>query len=479
MADIDKDKNKKVLDDPSGEENEPVESFAHASLRDLVLSAGAALSDLGASPVEPAPLKAEADAPPEAGEASEEPAVETAKKKSKKGRGSKKSEEKPDVVESIEWNESTSGLDFVEETRETASETTNPFEELARRVAETVAKKAETDTEAGQESLQAFESELEAEMAPGFESDASADVEEMPASPTEQMGLEDFGQKMEAAEDDSSPEPTEFIEDERLMSVIESLLFATDKPVSVATIKQIFKGSNVRTKDITRALDLLASDYAAGVRGVTLEEINGGFQLRTKSDNAEYLRRLAKVRPFRLSGPSLEVMAIVAYKQPITKHQIDEIRGVESGHLLRALMERGLVCFGEKSDLPGKPMTYGTTRKFLETFGLRNIRELPTLGEIDELLPEGIGDEPEEKETLSDLTDQMSTELTASYSEGEEELNKIAEELKAVDTTSEFFEQEKVRERERKDRERAQDIRERLVLGDAVEDKDKRWLDRY
>jgi segregation and condensation protein B len=283
----------------------------------------------------------------------------------------------------------------------------------------------------------------------------------------------------DGAADDADPEPTEFVESDQLVSIIESLLFSTDKPVSVTTIKQLFKGTNIRTKDITRALDELASEYASPLRGVTLEDINGGFQLRSKVDNAEFLRRLTKTRPFRLSGPALETMAIIAYKQPVTKHEIDEIRGVESGHLIRALMERGLACFnGKAENMPGKPMAYGTTRKFLETFGLRNLKELPTLSEIDEILPEGIG-EVEEKETLSDLTESLSTEITSTYSEGEDELLKINEQLAAVDTTSEFFEQEKQRERERRDHERAQDIRERIVLGDAVEDKDRRWLDRY
>lgn len=277
---------------------------------------------------------------------------------------------------------------------------------------------------------------------------------------------------------DEPDEPSEFIEAERLTSILESLLFSTDKPVSIAIMKQIFKGSNIRTKDIERALGELASGYAAGDRGVTLEEIHGGYQIRTKVDNSEYLKRLAKVRPFRLSGPALEVLSILAYKQPITKHEIDEIRGVESGHLVRALMERGLVGFGEKSDLPGKPMTYLTTRKFLEIFGLRNLKELPTLAEIDQLLPEGIGDE-EDQESLSDLTSSMSTEIKSTYSEGEDELTDISASLKVIETTSEFFAQEKIRQREERDRDRAQDIRERLTVGEMVDEKDQRWLARY
>lgn len=345
---------------------------------------------------------------------------------------------------------------------------------------------ADLETEDGAiESLEASELDAVSEADLAEEDSASemevnaAEAEATDDAEMEQMGFAALGEEESgAADNDADPEPTEFIEADQLISIVESLLFSTDKPVSIATIKQIFKGSNVRTKDITRAIDSLASEYASATRGVTLEEINGGYQLRTKSDNAEYLRRLQKVRPFRLSGPALEVMAIVAYKQPITKHEIDEIRGVESGHLLRALMERSLVCFGEKSDLPGKPMTYGSTRKFLEIFGLRNLKELPTMSEIDELLPEGIGEETE-KETLSDLTERMSQEVTSSYSEGEDELLKINEQLQSIDTTSEFFEQEKQRERDRRDRDRAQDLRERLMVGEQVEEKDRRWLDRY
>jgi segregation and condensation protein B len=192
----------------------------------------------------------------------------------------------------------------------------------------------------------------------------------------------------------------------------------------------------------------------------------------------KYLRQSVKARPFRLSGPALEVISIVAYKQPTTKAQIDEIRGVESGHLLRALMEKQLLTFGERSDLPGKPMFYETTRKFLEIFGLRNLQELPSLHEIDQLIPEGIG-EIEDKETLSDLTGQLSQQVGTTYSEGEDELLKITDELSHITTSSTFFEEEKVRQREKRDSERAQDIREALAVGEPVEDKDQRWLARY
>lgn len=276
-------------------------------------------------------------------------------------------------------------------------------------------------------------------------------------------------------------EDLEFIEDERIESIIESILFASDRPVSLASIQMVFKGTTVKKDKIRRAIEALAVEYAGGRRGVTLEEITGGYQIRTKVDNMNFLKRTLKTRTFKLSGPALETLSIVAYKQPVIKMEIDQIRGVESGHLLRALMEKGLVNFeGKAENLPGKPMQYGTTRKFLEIFGLRNLKELPTLSQIDELLPEGIGEEVEEKPTLSTVTDAMATEVKdLSYSQGEEELGLIEEQLTSITTSSEFFEQEKARQKLKRDQERAQDIRDALAVGEEVSTRDKNWLTRF
>ncbi len=273
-------------------------------------------------------------------------------------------------------------------------------------------------------------------------------------------------------------EELEFIEDTQLESIVESILFATDRPVSLPTLKQIFKGTNVTNARLKRVLESLQVEYAGGRRGVTLEEVGSGYQLRTKVDNMEFLRRSFKAKSFKVSGPALEVLAITAYKQPVIKAEIDEIRGVESGHLLRALMEKNLVLFAGKSDLPGKPMQYGTTRKFLEIFGLRNLKELPTLSQIDELLPEGIGDEVE-KPKLADITDGLAEKVGMSYSEGEEELTKITDQLENIDTSSEFFEKEKQRQREQRDAEKAKNLREAIAVGEAVPNRDLNWLKRY
>lgn len=273
----------------------------------------------------------------------------------------------------------------------------------------------------------------------------------------------------------------EFIEDERLESIVESILFASDRPVSLMSIKDVFKGTNVKKDKLRRVLDQLSVTYASGNRGVQLLEVTGGYQLRTKLDNMEFLKRSVKTRPFKLSGPALEVLSIVAYKQPVVKNEIDQIRGVESGHLLRALMEKGLCNFeGKAETLPGKPMQYGTTRRFLEIFGLRNLKELPSLSQIDELLPEGISNEDEQKPTLATITDSMSEQVKdVSYSQGEEELGKIENELSEISTSSDFFEQEKVREKKRKEAEKAQDIRDAMIMGEAVNTRDVNWLKKY
>ncbi|MCB0362434.1 MAG: SMC-Scp complex subunit ScpB [Bdellovibrionales bacterium] len=327
----------------------------------------------------------------------------------------------------------------------------------------------EKDQEADQIPNQSVDEEAHQEYASSDEPDLD---EEFSAEGTELEGFES-----------ASVEDAEFIEEDRIISIVESLLFATDRPMSLSQIKMAFKGTLTNSKQIRRAIEQLTIEYAGAQRGVVIEEVNSGFQIRTKIDNMPYLRRLVKSRPFKLSGPALEVMAIAAYKQPVTKAEIDEVRGVESGHLLRGLMEKGLVNFAGKSELPGKPMLYATTKKFLEIFGLRNIRELPSLAEIDELIPEGIGDDEisndESQLGLKDISGDLSRDAGITYSEGEEELLKISSELETISTSSLFFEEEKNRAKEKRDRERAQDIRDALTLGENVEAKDVKWLERF
>jgi segregation and condensation protein B len=326
-----------------------------------------------------------------------------------------------------------------------------------------------TDEESDEGSNEGSQEDSQDEAQPGLQAEAGAEVAVTEAGENE---LSHF----ESAE----IEELEFVEYDKLMSIVESLLFSTDRPLTVDAIRAVFKGTNVKGKDIRSALEDYSIKLAAMDRGVSLEEIGGGYQLRTKIDNAEFMKKHVKGRAFKLSGPALEVLSIVAYKQPCIKADVDEIRGVESGHLMRALLDRGIIRFGGKSELPGKPMYYETTRRFLEIFGLRSVQELPSLSQIDELIPDGIGEIEEEKKTLKDLTPELSIDSAlTTYSDGESELLKISDQLSGINTSSDFFEKEKARQKRKREEERAQDIREAMMLGQDVEDKDVKWLKRF
>ncbi len=146
------------------------------------------------------------------------------------------------------------------------------------------------------------------------------------------------------------------------------------------------KQSEIGRPDIQEALQELEKEYLENPgRGILLSEVGGGWQFRTRPENAAIIREFFQPKPPRLSKPSLETMAIVAYRQPITRVEIDAIRGVDSGGVLKTLLEKNLVRIVGKKDEPGKPMLYGTTQDFLELFQLKGLKELPTLKEFREL----------------------------------------------------------------------------------------------
>jgi segregation and condensation protein B len=168
---------------------------------------------------------------------------------------------------------------------------------------------------------------------------------------------------------------------ERLKSIIESLVFAADKPLSVRKLQELTGEKNAQW--IQSCIEFLRADY--GDRGVVLHEVAGGYQFRTNPLNAHWVQQLIAGKPVKLSRAQLETLAIVAYRQPITRPEIDEIRGVDSGGTLKVLLDRGLVRILGKKEEPGRPMLYGTTKDFLEFFNLKDLKELPTLREFYEL----------------------------------------------------------------------------------------------
>jgi segregation and condensation protein B len=188
------------------------------------------------------------------------------------------------------------------------------------------------------------------------------------------------GEAAAGAEDDEDAEPPVESAD-RLESIVASLLFASDRALSVSDLKKL---TNERdAKKLTAALEALRERHAE--TGIQLANMAGGWQFRTNPVNAPWVSQLIAGKPQRLSRAMLETLAIVAYRQPITRPEIDEIRGVDCGPVLKTLLDRGLVrILGKKEDV-GRPMLYGTTPDFLKTFSLKDLSELPTLREFHEL----------------------------------------------------------------------------------------------
>ena len=185
-----------------------------------------------------------------------------------------------------------------------------------------------------------------------------------------------------------------------LKAAVEALIFAADGPIPADLMAATM---DVSVTDIEQAVNALEQDYAEHSRGFFLQAVAGGYQLRTRPEFADYLRKLRKNRPFRFSRPALETLAIVAYRQPVTRAEIEYLRGVDSGSVLKTLLEKHLIRILGKKDIAGKPMIYGTTTTFLEVFGLPDLSSLPTLNELSELAPDE--DSPNPLEDLPLLVD--------------------------------------------------------------------------
>jgi segregation and condensation protein B len=167
---------------------------------------------------------------------------------------------------------------------------------------------------------------------------------------------------------------------ERLECIIEALLFVAGEAVSLERLQKIIP--EAERGQLLRALERLKARYQG--RGVVLKEVAEGFRLETDPSLAPYIQRLLYGAPPKLSRAALETLAIIAYKQPITKAEIEALRGVDSSGALKALLEKDLVRVAGRKDLPGKPLLYATTRRFLEVFGLKDLKELPSLKELEE-----------------------------------------------------------------------------------------------
>jgi segregation and condensation protein B len=190
------------------------------------------------------------------------------------------------------------------------------------------------------------------------------------------------------------------MEDREAKSIIESLLFLSAEPLTIENLKKLL---DKEKGDIERLLKELVHEYTGRNSGIFITEVAGGFQMVTNPVCAPWVKKfLASEFPSRLTQQSLETLSIVAYKQPITKAEIEAIRGVNSDGVLKTLLERRLIKILGRKEAPGRPLLYGTTKEFLQQFGLKDLSELPTLKEFREVeeAAEPLDVTPQEKDLL-------------------------------------------------------------------------------
>jgi segregation and condensation protein B len=205
--------------------------------------------------------------------------------------------------------------------------------------------------------------------------------------------------EMGAATELFAGDETEAVEisDEQLRAVVEAVIYVTDEPLSA---DQIATALQQPAAKIGRVLEELTAEYNTSAHGLTIREVAGGYKMSTKPEHHEAIRAFVKnlKPPLKLSLAALETLALIAYKQPITAPEIMEVRGVQGAGVLKTLVDRKLIATAGRKAVLGKPMLYRTTKDFLVQFGLKDLSELPTLKEFEELGRLSMGDEAETPE---------------------------------------------------------------------------------
>jgi segregation and condensation protein B len=228
---------------------------------------------------------------------------------------------------------------------------------------------------------------------------------------------------------------------ERVRTVVESLLFVSDRPLN---LDELYQSTGIDRAALGAALDKLSGQLREGVSGIVLHEVAGGWQLRTDPSSSEYVRRFLRVKPQRLTRAALETLALIAYRQPVTRPEIEDIRGVDSGAVVKALLDRKLIKILGKKEEVGRPILYGTSREFLEFFALKDLSSLPTLREFQELTEEHQEivereTEPQKgpKGTLKDLADPaFAKKLEEGSGDSEAALEDLEKAINSADQTS-------------------------------------------
>jgi segregation and condensation protein B len=173
------------------------------------------------------------------------------------------------------------------------------------------------------------------------------------------------------------------VHNEKAKYIIECLIFASEVPLTIEKIKDVLE--DTPKKELKELVKELMEDYHHPERGIYIREVAHGYQFCTKPEYAHLIHKLRKSKPYHLTQPTLETLAIVAYKQPVTKAEVELVRGVDCTGVLKTLLEKKLITFQGRKDVLGKPFLYGTTSRFLEVFGLTDLSSLPSIEEIKQL----------------------------------------------------------------------------------------------
>ncbi|WP_419168889.1 SMC-Scp complex subunit ScpB [Halobacteriovorax sp.] len=233
------------------------------------------------------------------------------------------------------------------------------------------------------------------------------------------------------------------LNEETICGAIETIVFMSDKPVPLMKIKALID-DDIPLRVVHEAISRLQEEYELKHHGIRLQEVANGYQFRTKATFSKYVQDLFKINELVLSPTALEVLAIIAYKQPVSKIEVEKIRGVDSSHIVRGLMDKRLVKVAGRSDEVGRPVLYGTTPEFLEVFNLANIDQLPPEHELSEIATQGVG-------KIEDIKTLVNADLKSRFDQDEiEELDNIAASIKSIDSETAFTKSLRVQERKRK-----------------------------
>ena len=257
---------------------------------------------------------------------------------------------------------------------------------------------------------------------------------------------------------------------ETLLGVIETVIFMSDRPISLKKIKKVID-NDLPMRVVYESILNLQKKYEEQYHGIRIVEIAEGYQFRTKTTYTHYCQKLFNITTLSLSPTALEVLAIIAYRQPSTKVSVEKIRGVDSGYIIRGLMDKRLVKIVGRSEEMGRAILYGTTSEFLEVFNLKSLSDLPPERELDEIIQNGVGKTSDIKSFVYSSENEI---LAIENLEKISEIDNLAIKIKQIETDTDFIKSLKQVEKEKNagkgDLPSAFDILENYILKDMSTD---------